>query len=49
MKNPRRVLAGQLAYAKKKRARDEANKKEMQVVSAIIFAIVLVGLLLKIG
>ena len=46
-KNPRRVMAGKMAYARRKAAQDEADKPAMQIIGAIIFVVVLVGLLAK--
>jgi len=44
MKNPRRVAAGQLAYARRKRAQDEADKEAMKWIAPIILGLFVIGL-----
>ncbi len=44
MKNPRRVMAGKLAYERKKAAQDEADKPAMKVIQAIVTFVLIIGM-----
>jgi hypothetical protein len=43
MKNPRRVEAGKLAYARKKAAQDEADKPMMDLLKNILVCLFIFG------
>ncbi|MBV4507610.1 hypothetical protein HU751_022510 [Pseudomonas sp. BW13M1] len=44
VKNPRRVMAGKIAYERRKAAQDEADKEAMKWISPIILALFVIGL-----
>jgi hypothetical protein len=44
MKNPRRVAAGKMAYARKKAAQDEADKPAMEIVMIVVVVLFVIGL-----
>lgn len=48
-KSPRRVMAGKMAYERRKAAQDEADKPAMQIIGAIVFVVVLIGILSKLA
>ncbi|MCY1405163.1 hypothetical protein D3C76_337340 [compost metagenome] len=43
LKNPRRVMAGKMAYERRKAAQDEADKPAMEIVKAVVAVICLIG------
>lgn len=45
LKNPRRVMAGKMAYERKKAAQDEADKPAMQIIMGVVVFLFAIGLL----